>query len=298
MPVSVSDQDWSLIQSFLAVAETGSLSAAARQLARSQPTLGRQIQTLEQNLGAQLFDRHPRGLALSEIGAQLLPHARQMQTSMGAIALTAAGQSQQMAGSVRITGSVFISHYVLPQVLAQIRQLEPAIHIDLIPTDDAENLLFREADIAVRMFRPQQLDLIARHLGDIRLGAFAATSYLDRAGRPTTQEALLSHDLIGYDSNDLIVRTMAQMGWPVTREDFAVRCDSQSAYWELLRAGCGIGFSQIRVGQTDPLVEQLDLDLEIPALPVWLTAHEAMRHTPRIHRVWTLLTQGLAAHID
>ena len=293
----ITPQDWSLIQSFLAVAETGSLSAAARTLGRSQPTLGRQIQSLEQTLGAQLFDRHARGLKLSETGNNLLPLARQMHQAMNEIALTAAGQSQQLEGSVRITASVLTSHYVLPMIFAAIRAAEPAIQLDLIPSDTTENLLFREADIAIRMYRPTQLDIVTRHIVDVEMGAFAARSYIDRKGRPQSADDMLNHDLVGYDSNDLIVRTMRDMGWPITRESFAVRCDNQATYWELVRMGCGIGFSQAGVGRTDPFVEELDFGIEIPNLPIWLAAHQAMRQTPRIRRIWDLLADGLRQHL-
>lgn len=293
MDKSFTPQDWSLIQSFLAVAETGSLSAAARALGRSQPTLGRQIQTLEQTLGAQLFDRHARGLKLSETGNNLLPLARQVHQAMNEIALTAAGQSQQLEGSVRITASVLTSHYVLPAIFAAIREAEPAIQLDLIPSDTTENLLFREADIAIRMYRPTQLDIVTRHIVDVEMGAFAARSYLDRKGHPQNADDILNHDIVGYDSNDLIVRTMRDMGWPITRDSFAVRCDNQATYWELVRMGCGIGFSQAAIGRAEPLVEELYLGIEIPKLPIWLAAHQAMRQTPRIRRVWDLLAEGL-----
>ncbi len=286
--------DWSLVQSFLAVAETGSLSAAARRLGRSQPTLGRQIRTLEDSLGAELFLRHPRGLRPSETGAALLPMAQRMQAEMHALSLAAAGRSQALKGTVRLTASIFASHHLLPPILAAIRAAEPLIQLDLIPSDTTENLLFREADIAVRMYRPAQLDIVTRHIADLDLGIFAAHSYLDRAGHPATARDLLDHDLIGYDRNDLILRTMQAMGWHLTREDFAVRCDDQAAYWDLVRAGCGIGFSQANVGRADPLVRELDLGIAIPPLPVWLAAHPAMRQTPRLRRVWDLLADGLA----
>ena len=285
--------DWSLIQSFLAVAETGSLSAGARASGHSQPTLGRHVSTLEKSLGASLFDRHTRGLSLSDTGAQLLPMARQMRSAMNQIALTAAGQSQALDGTVRITASVFASQHLLPPVLSHIRAIEPKIQLDLVPSDATENLLFREADIAVRMYRPTQLDIVTRHIADLSLGVFAARSYLDRAGRPQFLEDILDHDLVGYDRNDLIIRTMGAMGWAITLDDFAVRCDNQATYWELVRAGCGIGFSQISVGRADPEVEELALGLDIPPLPVWLAAHQAMRQTPRIRRVWGLLADGL-----
>jgi len=287
------DFDWSLMQSFLAVADTGSLSGAARLSGHSQPTLGRHIQTLEQSLGASLFDRHARGLTLSDTGAELLPMARQMRATMNQIALTAAGQSQQLQGTVRITASVFASHHLLPPILADIRAAEPAIKLDLVPSDATENLLFCEADIAVRMYRPTQMDIVTRHICDLSLGIFAARSYLDRAGRPARLEDILDHDLIGYDRSDLIVQSMRAMGWAVTRDDFAVRCDNQATYWELVRAGCGIGFSQTGVANTDPGIEELGFDLDIPPLPVWLAAHQAMRQTPRIRRVWDMLAEVL-----
>ena len=296
MDKSLTDEDWSLVQAFLAVAETGSLSAAARRMGRSQPTLGRQVQALERSLGVTLFDRHARGLALSETGSDLLPMAQQMHAAMNSLTLTAAGQSQQLQGTVRITASVFASHHLLPPILARIRAAEPAIHLDLLPSDTTENLLFREADIAVRMYRPTQLDIVTRHITDLQLGVFAARSYLERAGRPRRAEDLLRHDLIGYDRNDLIVQTMQTMGWPVSRDSFAVRCDNQTTYWELVRAGCGVGFSQVGVGRADPypLVEELQLGVDILPLPVWLAAHQAMRQTPRLRRVWDLLARGLA----
>jgi DNA-binding transcriptional LysR family regulator len=293
MDKQITPQDWSLIQSFLAVAETGSLSAAARALGRSQPTLGRQIQALEHSLGAQLFERHARGLKLSDTGTELLPLAQQMHQAMNEIALAAAGQSQQLEGTVRITASVLTSHYVLPAILAAIREVEPAIQLDLIPSDTTENLLFREADIAIRMYRPTQLDIVTRHIADVEMGVFAAHSYLARKGHPTNADDMLNHDIVGYDSNDLIVRTMREMGWPITRESFSMRCDNQATYWELVRMGCGIGFSQAGVGRADPLVEELHFEIDIPKLPVWLAAHQAMRQTPRIRRVWELLADGL-----
>ncbi|WP_170361852.1 MULTISPECIES: LysR family transcriptional regulator [Ruegeria] len=297
MDKSLTHADWSLIQSFLAVAQTGSLSAAARQLDRSQPTLGRQIHALEDELGVSLFDRHARGLKLSDVGAQLLPMAQQMHSAMTSFSLAAAGQAQQLEGTVRITASVFASHHLLPPILAQIRAQEPAIQLELVATDTIENLLYREADIAVRMYRPEQMDLISRYLGDVHLCFCAARTYLDRAGRPTRPEELFDHDLVGFDANEQIITKMRARGWPASRDSFATRCDLQSAYWQLVRAGCGIGFTQIEVAKADPDVEIIPLDVDVQTLPVWLAAPQAMRQTPRIRRVWDLLADGLKASL-
>ena len=285
--------DWSLIRAFLAVAETGSLSAAARRLGTSQPTLGRQIRQIEDALDLTLFTRQPRGLLLTESGTALLPHARQMAEAMHAFTLTAAGQTEDLRGTVRLTASTVVAHHILPPIIAQIRRTEPLIQIELVASDSSDNLLFREADIAVRMYRSTQLDIVTRHLGDLRLGVFAARAYLDRRGTPLTAQDLLEHDLIGYDRSDLILRHMRALGWPATREVFAIRCDSQTAYLALIRAGCGIGFAQAGMMQEASDMVELDLGLDLPHLPVWLAAPQAMRSTPRITRVWELLTEGL-----
>lgn len=282
------------MQAFLAVAESGSLSAAARVLNASQPTLGRQIKTMELQLSADLFHRNARGLTLTDTGAALVDPARQMRDAMHQIALTAAGQTASLAGPVRITASFATSVYHLPAIIADMRAAEPDIAIELVPSDESRNLLYREADIAVRMYRPTQLDLITQHLGDLELGMFAAKSYIATRGAPQSPADFLSHDFVGYDTNPIIWEGFAAAGFDVGREFFKVRCDDHIGYWELVRAGCGIGFAQCSIGRTDPRVSELDLEFPIPPLPVWLTAHAAMRETPRIRRVWDLLVRGLA----
>lgn len=278
--------DWTLIRAFVAVAQGGSLSAAARDLQTSQPTIGRQIQSLQETLGMTLVLRRPKGMELTEDGARLLPFAQQMMEAAGRFSMAAMGTDTQKSGTVRLTASVFVAHYVLPPILAELRQKEPLIQIELVSSDATENLLYRDADIALRMYRPSQLDIIARHLTDMELGVFAAKSYLDRKGCPQTVEALLEHDVIGYDRNDLILRAMRDFGWDVTPEDFVLRCDSQSAYWELVRAGCGIGFGQVLAAQKDPSVERLLETLPLSPLPLWIAAPKAVRHTARVAAVW------------
>ena len=285
--------DWSLVQAFLAVAETGSLSGAGRQLGTSQPTLGRQIKAIEAQLGAELFHRRPRGFALTKTGAELVAPAKAMQDAVRQISLTAAGQQARLEGTVRITASVATSVMHLPSVIANIRKLEPQIEIELVASDDSGNLLYREADIAVRMYRPTQLDLVTQHIGDIPLGVFAAKSYVADHGLPQSADDMLNHDFVGYDLDTSILEGFRSFNPDVDRSFFKTRCDDNIAYWELVRAGCGIGFAQRGIGRDDPTVVEIDLGLPLPVLPVWLTAHEAMRQTPRIRRVWTLLEAGL-----
>ncbi|GAB4263251.1 MAG: LysR family transcriptional regulator [Pararhodobacter sp.] len=285
--------DWSLLRSFLAVAEQGSLSGAARVLGQSQPTLGRHIRQLEETLGLSLFHRVPSGLEPTEAALPLIEAARSMDQQAARLALMAQGGQQGLAGTVRITASRVVSHYLLPPVLARFRQEEPEIQIELVPSDTSENLLYNEADIALRMYRPEQLDIVTRHITDMPLGLYAAPAYLARKGRPRTLEQLMRHDFVGYDRDERIIRMMREMGEPVTRGFFALRCDDQTVHWELVRAGCGIGGMQRRIGDPDPAVERLMPDLALPALPVWLAMPEALRRNPRIRRVWDFLAEAL-----
>ena len=277
--------DWTLFRSFLSVAETGSLSGAARALQLSQPTLGRHIAELEAALGVVLFTRAARGLVLTDAGAAMLTGARQMREAAAALAMMAAGREQSLTGTVRVTASRVVSHYLLPPILAELRVQEPGIDIELVPSDSTENLLFREADIALRMYRPTQLNVVTRHLGDLPTAIYAAKSYLDRHGRPQGVGELMGLDFVGFDRSDLILRLMAGLGIARRREDFALRCDDQVVYWALVRAGCGIGATQCPIGDADPLVERVAPFVPLPALPVWLTAPEALRQNPRVRRV-------------
>jgi DNA-binding transcriptional LysR family regulator len=293
MDTPLNTVDWSLVQAFLAVAETGSLSAAARRMGTSQPTLGRQVRALERQLKAELFHRQPRGLSLTPTGAALVGPARSMRDAVHQIALTAAGQQAALEGTVRITASLVVSAFHLPPIIADLRRREPRIAIELVPSDDTRNLLYREADIAVRMYRPDQLDLITRHLGDFALAAFAAKTYAARRGLPGSPAELLDHDVIGFDRDTAIIDGFRAGGLTVDRDWFKTRVDDPVAYWALVRAGAGIGFGQTSIGRGDPLLQEIDLGLPLPRLPVWLTAHEAMRHTPRIRAVWDALAEGL-----
>ena len=290
--------DWSLLRAFLAVAETGSLSAAARQLGQSQPTLGRQVRAAEAALGSSLFTRQPRGLALNDAGLALYPAALEMQDAARKLSLLAAGQSQLLTGTVRITASVVFSHYSLPPVISAIRQAEPDIQIELAASDSSENLLFREADIAVRMYQPTQDDVIARKLGEIKTGLFAHNSYLDRRGMPQGFTDIDSHDFIGFDRNTLIIDSMRRFGITRTRNDFPLRCDDQAVYWELAKAGCGIGATQFRLGLEASGMVQVLPDLPLERLPVWLVAAKALRQTPRIRRVFDLLAKAIIPLCD
>lgn len=285
--------DWTLWRSFAAVAEHGSLSGAARALGLSQPTLGRHIETLEAALGVKLFERSVSGFSPTELGLRAYEPVRQAGEALAEAELFAAGASGALEGSVRITASVVTSHYTLPRILARLRQEFPMIALELVPSDTAESLLMREADIAVRMFRPTQLDLIAKKLGESPMVVCAHRDYLDRRGRPERLEQLLEHDLIGFDRSDLLLNAARGMGFALERKDFALRSDNQSLLWEMIRAGAGIGFAQQNIVRESKGVEVLDIPLAIPPLEVWLTSHRELHAARRIRVIYDRLGEML-----
>ena len=292
----MADLDWNLIKSFLAVAEAGSLSGAARSLSASQPTLGRHIAELEAALGLTLFLRGRNGYELTEAGLALFDRAKAMGGEAAAFARLAEGKTETIAGSVRITASEVVAAYVLPGITARLALAEPEIEIEIVATNQVENLLRRDADIAVRMAEPAQLDLVARKVADLPLTACAAQSYLERRGRPEHVADLLDHDLVGLDRDMLLIDGFAAFGIAIDRHAFRFRSDNQIVGWEALRAGNGIGFAQASLVRREPLVEAILPDLTLPALPMWLAMHRDVRTSARIRRVADFLYAELKAY--
>lgn len=285
--------DWTLLRSFLATVDTGSLSAAALRLGTTQPTLSRHIKELELAVGTTLFRRSVKGLEPTEAALGLVDDARDMGRSAEALALKATGKAETLSGTVRITASVVVSNLILPNIIAKLRIAEPLIQLEIVASDASQNLLRRDADIALRMFDPTQNALVARKLGDTPLGLYAATSYLDRKGRPEVMTDILTHDVIGFDRADDIIKGYAAHGYAVTRNAFPVRCDDQMVCWHLLKAGAGIGFAQQLLADAEFTLERLDIGMRLPALPVWLVMHEEVRSNARIRRVADFLADAL-----
>lgn len=287
--------DWEQLRAFGLVARTGSLSAAARASGQSTPTLSRRIAALEKSLEAGLFDRTPGGLVPTPTGTALLDEAETMRGAADRIALIAGGRSAAIAGTVRITASEVMATWVLPEILVALRREEPAIAIEIDASNRSGDLLRREADIAVRMYRPTQADVVARRVGAIEVCAFAATRYLDDRGRPPTFEAMLDgHDLIGHDTDEQIIEGFRARGADVSRENFPLRCDDHIVCWQLLVAGGGIGFAQRALGEGIPGVEMLFGGTPVATLPIWLTAHAELRTSARVRRVYDHLASALA----
>ncbi|TCV85837.1 LysR family transcriptional regulator [Sulfurirhabdus autotrophica] len=285
--------DWNLLRAFLAVVDAGSLTGATRLLATSQPTLSRQIAELESSLGIALFERVARGLRLTAAGEALVWPARQMQTAAQAVSLTALGQTQQLGGTVRLTASEMTSAYVLPEILKLLRQTHPAIQIELVASNRVENLLERQADIAIRHTRPTQGGLVAKRVGDAKIGAFAHVDYLKRVGGEVDLARAGDYDWIGLDSSNMILRGFRAAGMPVEREFFAFRCDNQIIGWQAALAGLGIVFAPVSVAARWPEMQLVLPEELVPNMPVWVTAHRELRNSARIRLVFDALAEGL-----
>jgi len=289
--------DWSLVRSFLAVLEKGSLLAASRHLQLSQPTIGRHVAELESQLGLVLFDRNGRGLLPTEAAYHLAESARIMQSGADQLARNVMGADLGASGTVRITASQPVSCYVLPPLLAQMRLSLPDIQVELVASNEVSNLLRREADIAVRMVQPEQASIIARRVGKVTLRACAHQDYLRRRGVPRQPSDLLAHDLIGGDRNDDTLKGFATQGLVVGREQFAFRADDLIVVWQAVRAGLGVGFVSEHLIRSDPAVIPVLPKLKIQPLPVWLAVHKEIRTSKRIRAVYDFLADALPAAI-
>lgn len=293
---SSTDFDWRLVRSFLTVLDLGSLLAAARSLGVSQPTLGRHITELESQLASVLFERTGRGLLPTRTALQLAQAARQMQDGALQLSRTLAGTKSQASGTVRITASVPVAVQLLPPILLDLRLALPDIQIELVSSNQVSNLLRREADIAIRMVRPDQTSLVARKLGEAAVGAYAHRDYLARRGVPAQPAELLQHELIGSCAHPAIRLGFEAMGFPVPREAFALRSDDLLVQWQAVRAGLGIGFLADYQARLDPAVQPvLAGQLQIPPLPMWLAVHREIRTSRHIRAVFDFLATALPA---
>jgi DNA-binding transcriptional LysR family regulator len=289
---------WELYRSFLAVLDEGSLSGAARALGVAQPTVGRHVAALEKALGMALFTRSQLGLMATEAGLSLRIYAESMQSTAAALERAAASQGAGVRGTVRITASDVIGVEVLPPIIARLRDQHPDLAVELVLTDRVQDLLRREADIAVRMLRPRQELLVARRIGEIEVGLHAHKRYVARHGAPSTIADLAKHSLIGFDQTTAFVRSAGKAFAAWRREAFAMRTDNNLAQLALIRSGAGIGACQAAIARRDDsMVRILPKQFSLP-LETWITMHEDLRNNPRCRVTFDALVKGLQQYVE
>jgi DNA-binding transcriptional LysR family regulator len=290
--------DWNFYRSFLAVVANGNLSAAAKSLGLTQPTVGRHISALEAALGAKLFVRSQQSLRPTDLAKKFLPFARTMSETNEAAQRALSGETGEPEGSVRLTASVTVGSEILPAMLVDFHQRHPRIAIELVLSNRNQDLLRGEADIAVRMARPTQEALIVQRLGNVALGLFAHRDYISRFGEPRTVFDLSNHTLIGFDRDDSAARLLGAGSLPVSNQMFALRTDDVHAQLAAVRAGFGIGVCHVAVALRDP-----DLVRILPAqvafkLEMWLAMHEDLKNSRRVRLLYSHLSSSLKMYVS
>lgn len=288
---------WELYRSFLSVLKEGSLSGAARALGITQPTVGRHIAALEQALGVALFTRSQVGLNPTEAALGLRTYAETMESTAASLERAATAHGEGVRGAVRVSASEVIGVEVLPPIIGQLRRDHPELKVELVLSNRVQDLLRREADIAVRMMRPGQEQLVARRVGGIEVGLHARNDYLDRQGTPRRASELAGHSLIGYDQPSAFVRAASRSLQGFNREALSICTDSDLAQLALIRSGAGIGFCQAALAERDDsLTRVLPAEFSLQ-LDTWVTMHEDLRTSPRCRVTFDALVEGLERYI-
>jgi len=285
--------DWNQVRAFLATVEEGSLSAAARALGQTQPTLGRQVAGLEQALGVVLFERVGHGLTLTPTGRDLLAHVRPMAEAASRLSLAAEARGEDLDGLVRISASDVFSTYILPPLLARLRAAAPRIRIEVVAENTLSDLQQREADIAIRHVRPVEPELIARLIHQTTAHFYAAPDYLDRHGRPETTAELAGHDFIAFGAPDRMIEYLRPLGIDLSPENFPLGATNGVAGWHLACEGLGIAPMSDAVAAATPGMERLLPGMQPISFPVWLTTHRELQQSRRIRLVYDFLAEAL-----
>ncbi len=285
--------DWNQARAFLVTAEEGSLSAAARALGLTQPTLSRQVSALEESLDVTLFERVGRNLVLTQSGLDLLDHVRGMGDSASRVSLAASGQSQTIEGQVIITVSDLAATHQLPLFLVDLREAAPGISVSVVVSNAISNLQRREADIAIRHVRPEQPDLIARQLKDTTAHFYAAPSYLERYGRPDSAKDLADCVFVAVGGIESYLNSIQGLGLPLSEDNMKYVSDSGIVAWELVKRGLGITIMSKEIAAQTPEVVQILPDFPPMPIPVWLVTHRELRTSRRIRLVFDLLAESI-----
>jgi DNA-binding transcriptional LysR family regulator len=291
------EPNWEWYRTFLRVLETGSLSAAGRAMGLTQPTVGRHIDSLETALGLKLFTRAFDGFAPTDAALELEPYAAALATTAAALRRVASSHGSGVRGTVRLTASEVIGVEVLPPILAALRREHPKLTIELVLSNKVDDLLHREADIAVRMFRPSQDALVAKRVGGVEVGLYAHERYLTEHGVPKSMEELSGHAIIGFDQENAFIRKLQDQFPAFSRAAFAFRADSDLAHLAAIRAGFGIGICQSALAARDEAIVRVLKTKFSLTMDTWIAMHEDLRESPRCAVTFTALAAGLSAYL-
>lgn len=289
--------DWNLLRSFIAVHETGTLTEAARRLGSTQPSVGRHVRELESTLGEALFVRRPGRLEPTQRARALYAAVAGMKQAVASAQGLFADAQERVVGTVRVAASEVYAYHVVTPILAALLGEHPGLEIALSVSNSADNLLRRDADIAVRFFRPEQDDLIAVHLGDTELGLYAHESYLQRFGEPTDFSLPDEAFVAGFDREAAPIAPFLKQPAPALSVRFRLRTDAMLARQAAVETGGGIGVFLADVAAERPgLRRVLASRFGLPQ-QVWLCAHAELRRSASMRVVWARLESRLQARL-
>jgi DNA-binding transcriptional LysR family regulator len=285
--------DWDEFRYFLAVARNRSLSAAARQLRVTQSTVGRRIEGLERRLGAKLLTKTPDGYVLTTAGLHALQNAERMESEAHALERQLAGLDMRLGGSVRVTTIETLGAVVLAPLFAELRRRLPEISLELVTDNRSLSLFKRDADIAVRLARPEQRDLVIKKIGDIAFALYASKDYLRQHGNPTFTTGCDGHTVIALYQDFPSFPDARWLANLTSGAKLAFVSNSRHIHVEATLQGIGLAcLPRYLADRHDELV-RLEAPSRAPSREVWLAVHRDMRRTPRIRAVFDAIAAGV-----
>ena len=288
--------DWNHIRAFLVTAEEGTLSAAAKALGLTQPTLSRQVSALESELKITLFERVGQRLVLTDSGVELLEHARKMGDVALDFSLSVTGQSKKIEGNVIISASELTAIYTLPKIIAELRKQEPGITIEVVVSNEVSDLKRREADIAIRSFHPKENDLIAKKVGEEVIWLYGTEKYLSTLSPFTNFSELRDINILGFERNNAVIDKLNANGWQLIQDNFPIVSTSQVLQVALCKEGQGLLFFPENIAMQEPgLACAFKEKGPLMTLPIWLVSHQELRTSPRVRRVFDFISDAFAS---
>ena len=279
--------DWDKLRIFHAVAEAGSFTHAGEVLNLSQSAVSRQISSLEDSLGVTLFHRHARGLLLTEQGELLEKAARDIFGKLSMIEGQLLDSKKLPEGPLRITTTEFIGSTWLAPRLKELNERHPNIQLSLLLDDRVLNLSMREADAAIRLYKPEQQDLIQRQLTTIHIHIYASKDYLEKNGVPQTPKDLSEHTLIGYPESS--PAPFADLNWlfrlagadPEENQNL-IMMNSMYAIHQAVENGAGLAALPDYLAEQSDTLELVLAEHHPAPVEVYFVYPEERRHSQRI----------------
>lgn len=286
--------DWNRARAFYITVEEGSLSAAAKALALSQPTVSRQVMALEEELNTVLFERVGKGLELTPTGKALYEHVKSMAEAASRFSLSAAGIGADIEGKVCISATEMTAFFTLPPILAQLQRIYPKILVELVVNNASSDLKRREADIAIRAYRPEQPDLIIRKLNNMTVNLYASKQYVAQNQALFDAGRVSDAKFVGFGTDDEFSDILRkEFGLEVDHTNFSAYTTNHMVNWQLAKQHMGISGMLKEVGDNDTDMVAIFSDEQAVTGDLYLVSHRELRASMRIQRVFDYLANAL-----